>query len=252
MTVFKTLLLAGIGFAVQAQAQAQTLQSSGAVVVVPAYGEVTQANDQAVATLAIEEQDKDKAAAASRVNQKMNKGIAILKKEDPQASLKTQGYYTYPVYPDERPPAGGAPAKARVPSAWRVGQYLQMSTTSLASLPKAVAAAQSVLTLNGLQFGLSPAATARLDEQRIAATYLNLNQRMAAIAAAMGRKLSDAVLETVDFEGSGAYAQQEGGRAAPMAMRASMMKDAAPVQEPSFEAGETTLQMHLVGRVKFK
>ena len=73
----------------------------------------------------------------------------------------------------------------------------------------------------------------------------------ASIAKAMGRKVSDAVLDTVDFEGSGAYAQQDGAQVAPMMMR---MAKAAPVEvaEPSFEAGETTLQMRLVGKVKFK
>jgi uncharacterized protein YggE len=245
-----TLLLAGH---VSAQTYAQTLPTTGTLVVVPAFGEVTHANDQAVATLAIEEQDKDKAAAASRVNQKMAKGIELVKQQDPQAKLKTEGYYTYPVYPEERVSmsAGVATPKPRVPTSWRVGQYLQVTTTNLAGLPKTVAAAQNLLTLNGLSFGLAPATTKKLDDERIAATYQNLNERIASIARAMGRKVSDAVLDTVDFEGSGAYAQQDGVQPAPMMMR---MAKAAPaeVAEPSFEAGETTLQMRLVGKVKFK
>jgi predicted secreted protein len=228
------------------------MPTSGTVVIVPAYGEVKHVNDQVVATLAIEEQDKDKQAAASRVNQKMKQGIAIVKQADPQATLKTQGYYTYPVYPEQRPSADGTPAKARVATAWRVGQYLQLTTTNLDALPKTVAAAQRLLTLNGLQFGLSPATTRKLDDERIAVTYQNLNQRMGSIARAMGRNVSDAVLDTVDFEGSGAYAQQDGVAAAPM-MRGAMMKaESASVEEPSFEPGETTLQMRLVGKVKFR
>lgn len=250
MTAFNTLLAVAAAVALSAQVHAQSLPSSGTLVVVPAYGEVRHANDQVVATLAIEEQDKDKAAAASRVNQKMNKGMAIVKKEDPQAVLKTQGYYTYPIYPEDRPPPG-AQARTRVPTAWRVGQYLQVTTSNLAALPKTIAGAQNVLTLNGLQFGLTPDTTRKLDEQRIAATYRNLNERIGSIAAAMGRNVADAVLDTVDFEGSGNYAQREGGPAAPMAMR-SMMKDSAQVEEPSFEPGETTLEMRLVGKVRFK
>lgn len=249
MTVTKTILAAAL--LLSAQAYAQTLPTTGTLVVVPAYGEVKAPNDQAVATLAIEEQDKDKAAAASRVNQKMKQGLDILKKEDPQASLKTQGYYTYPVYPEDRPqPQGGLP-KPRLPTAWRVGNYVQLTTTNLNGLPKTVAAAQKVLTLNSIQFGLTPATTKKLDDQRIAATYQNLNERIASIANAMGRKLGDAVLDTVDFEGSGNYAQREGA-AAPMMMRAVKMMDSGEVAEPSFEPGETTLQMHLVGKVRFK
>ena len=45
---------------------------------------------------------------------------------DPQAKLKTQGYYTYPVYPEDRPLPNGQMPKQRVPTAWRVGQYLSL------------------------------------------------------------------------------------------------------------------------------
>ncbi|RZT09442.1 Uncharacterized conserved protein YggE, contains kinase-interacting SIMPL domain [Duganella sp. CF402] len=230
----------------------ESLPTAGTLVVVPAYGEVKHANDQAVVTLAIEEQDKDKAAAASRVNTKMKQGLEIVKKEDPQASLKTQGYYTYPVYPEERMLPNGQPVKQpRVPTAWRVGQYLQVTTTSLDKLPKTVASAQKILTLNGIQFGLAPETTRKLDDERIAATYKNLNERMSSIATAMGRKVGDAVLETVDFEGSGNYAERSSA-AAPMMMRMSKSADSMEVAEPSFEPGETTLQMQLVGKVRFK
>jgi uncharacterized protein YggE len=255
MTVIKNIAAAAaVSFALAAHAApADAVPTVGTLVVVPAFGEVTRANDQASATLAIEEQDKDKAAAASRVNLKMKQGMEIVKKSDPNASLKTQGYYTYPVYPEDRPLPNGQLPKPRVPTAWRVGQYLEVKTTDLANLSKTVAAAQKVLTLNGLQFGLTPETTRKLDDQRIAATYKNLNERIASIANAMGRKVGDAVLDTVDFEGSGNYAQREGAAApAPMMMRMAKNMDSAEVAEPSFEPGETTLQMQVVGKVRFK
>ncbi|MBX9912398.1 MAG: hypothetical protein K2Y25_00730, partial [Pseudomonadaceae bacterium] len=52
-------------------------------------------------------------------------------------------------------------------------QSVQITTASLERLPKTVAAAQSVLTLNNLQFGLSPQTSVRLEEQRIAALDLD-------------------------------------------------------------------------------
>lgn len=252
MTVIhKLAAAAAVTIAVAAQAApVEPLTTSGTLVVVPAFGEVKHANDMAIATLAVEEQDKDKAAAASRVNQKMKQGIDIVKQQDPHASLKTQGYYTYPVYPEDRPMPNGVAPRPRVPTAWRVGQYLQMTTTSLDTLPRTVAAAQRVLTLNSLNFGITPETAKKLDDQRIAATYQNLNERIVSIANAMGRKVGDAVLDTVDFEGSGNYVQSE--RAAPMMMRAAKMADSAEVAEPSFEPGETTLQMHVVGKVRFR
>jgi predicted secreted protein len=243
--------LASLALAAQA-APLEPLPTAGTLVVVPAFGEVKHVNDQAVITLTAEEVDKDKAAAASRVNLKMKQGLEIVKKEDPQASLKTQGYFTYPVYPDEVAPQPGQPRKPRVPTAWRVGQSLQVTTTNIAGLPKTVAAAQRLLALNNLRFGLTPETTRKLDDQRIAATYLNLNERINSIANAMGRKVGDAVLDTVDFEGSGNYADRvnvSGGARAPSAM---MAKGSDAVEEPSFEPGETTLQMRLVGKVRFK
>ena len=251
MTVMKSLLAAAAA-TVALSAQAQTLPTSGTLVVVPANGEVVHANDQVTVTLAVEEQDKDKAAVASRVNQKMNQGAAIVKKADPQAVLKTQGYYTYAVYPETAPLPPGVAAKPRVPTGWRVGQYLQVTTTNLAALPKTVSAAQGVLTLNRLNFGLAPATIRKLDDQRIAAAYKNLNERVAAIAGAMGRNVSDAVIDTIDFEGSGNYAQRVNVTGA-----RNMSADVASyggnqVAEPSFEPGETTLNMGLVAKVKFK
>ncbi len=243
-------VIAAAGLLLAAQAQAQSIPTAGTLVVIPAYGEVTHANDEATASFTIEEQDKDKAAAASRVNLKMKQGMEAIRKDDPQAKLKTVGYYSYPVYPEDRPLPQGATPKVRMPTGWRVGQSLQVKTTRLDTLPKTVASAQRVLALNGLSFGLADATVRKLDDQRIAAAYKNLNERMASIANAMGRKLSDATLDTVDFEGSGNYARPELARAAPMAMKA--MRDTAQVEEPSFEPGETTLQMNLVGKVKFK
>lgn len=247
MSLPKSLVLASLLFAAGAQAQTVT---SGTLVVVPAFGEVTHANDEAAMMLAVEEQDKDKNAAASRVNQKMKQGTDIVKSSDPSAKLKTYGYYTYPVYPDDNPQRPLAANVKRVPTAWRVGQYLEVKTTNLASLQKTAAAAQKVLQINAVNFGLSPALTKQLDDERINATYRNLNERIASIAKAMGRKPADATVDTIDFEGSGNYA----GEAAPAPMMMKMAR-AAPAQdmaEPSFEPGETTLQMRLVGKVKFR
>src|SRR5713101_7359733 len=100
------LLLAAWSLLVSTRVQAQQAMSMATVVVVPAYGEVKAANDEVHATFFIEEQDKEKAQAASRVNQKMRQGMDILKKEDSQAVLATRGYYTYPTYADEQQPSG--------------------------------------------------------------------------------------------------------------------------------------------------
>jgi uncharacterized protein YggE len=247
MSLSKSLVFASLLVAAGAQAQSVT---AGTLVVVPAAGEVTHANDEAVLLLAVEEQDKDKNAAASRVNAKMKQGADIVHGSDPSAKLKTYGYYTYPVYPEDNPQRPLAANVKRVATAWRVGETLEVKTTNLASLQKTAAAAQKVLQINGVQFGLSPALTKQLDDERIAATYRNLNERVASIARAMGKKPDDATIDTIDFEGSGNYAGEERPQA--MMMRAKAPAQAQDMAEPSFEPGETTLQMRLVGKVKFR
>jgi predicted secreted protein len=249
MSPSKIVLL--LSLAAGASVQAQTVASpstSGTMVVVPAFGEVKHANDEAVVTFTVEEHDKDKVAAASRVNSKMKEGMEIVRRADPSAQLKTLGYYTVPVYPDNPPPPPiRTVQRPLVPVEWRVGQMLEVKTRNLAGLEKTAAAAQKVLAISNLTFGLSKETEKRLDDQRIAETYRNLNERIASIANAMGRKSSDAVLDTVDFEASGNYAPAPG----PM-IYAARAKSVDQVSEPSFEPGETTLQMRLVGKVKFK
>lgn len=268
MTPSRIILAAALGLALNAHAQAQTqpqtrttpaavpaFSTSGTLVVVPAYGEVKRANDEATAVFSVEEQDKDRAAATARVNQKMKQGTEIVRRADPQAELKTVGYYTYPVYPEV--PDGPRPLEAqaarRIPIGWRVGQSLEVKTRNLAQLPKTTAAAQKVLNLATIDYHLSPELTKQLDDERIAATYRNLNERVASIARAMGRSPGDAVIDTVDFEGSGNYAGADAMAApAPMAMMRAKSAAGDAMPEPSFEPGETRLEMRLVGKVKFR
>jgi len=227
-------------------AYAQTLQTSGAQVIVPASGEITVPNDQARANLMIEVQDQDKALAASHVNQKMKQGIDIIRREDPQAELRTRDYFTYAIYADESQHLGNKP---RAIVGWRVGQYLEMTTTNLTTLPKTIAAVQGILALNGLEFGLTPASSKMLDDALIGAAYQSLSQRIAAITRTMGRTAADVVVESVDFEGAGNNANH-------LLLPKAMMRAAAPAQEtvvePSFEPGESTVSMHLVGKIRLK
>jgi uncharacterized protein len=252
MTRPKMFLSAALVLAAHSVGAQTAPATSGTLVIVPAVGEVRAANDQATITFIVEERDKDKLAAAARVNRKMKEGTEIVRRADPSAELKTQGYFTYPVYPE--PPEPPVPANRRpareVPIGWRVGQYLQVKTMKLAELPKTAAAAQQVLGIDSVNFGLSPATEKRLDDQRIGETYRNLNERIGSIARAMGRQPGEAVIETVDFEGSGNYGQGQYQRVEVTGSR--IRREDRAVSEPSFEPGETTLQMKLVGKVKFK
>jgi predicted secreted protein len=255
----RLILATVLAMALNAQAQTQAgavpaFSTSGTLVVIPAFGEVKRANDEATVTFSVEEQDKDRAAATARVNQKMKQGTEIVRREDPQAELKTVNYYSYPVYPEapDNPRPLANPAARRIPIGWRVGQYLEVKTRNLDRLPRTAGAAQKVLGIVGIDYHLSPELQKKLDDERIAATYRNLNERIASIARAMGRKLEDAVIDTVDFEGSGRFVGGMQPAPAPMSVMRAKGAEADAMPEPSFEPGETTLQMQLVGKVKFR
>lgn len=240
---FPAFLLSAALICTSLAAHAQSIQTSGALLVVPATGEITLPNDQAHVMLTVQEQDKDRAVATTRVNQKMKQGIDIVKQQDPQAQLRTRGYFTFAVYADDVQHNGNKP---RTIVGWRVGQTLEVTTSNLASLSKTVAAVQGLLALNGVEFSLTPASTKKLDDALIEATYRNLNERIVSIARTMGRNPADISVDTLDFEGSGNYA------AAPKSMMLRAAAASDTVVEPSFEPGESTLSMRLVAKLRVK
>ncbi len=236
-----SVALASLLWLSSAHAQVAT---GGAVVVVQATGEVTHANDEATVTFSVSASGPDKVALASLVNKKMKQGTEVLRNLDGTAKLKTENYTTFAMYKKSKLSDDGA----REVIGWRIVQTLQLRTANLAGLPKLVAAAQGTLALDSIDFHLSDAVLKKLDEQRIVATYRNMNERIASIAGAMGRKPVDAALELLDVEGASNTSRQQMVTVSGLRTR----QVASEVAEPSFEPGETTLQMQLVGKVKFK
>jgi uncharacterized protein YggE len=233
--IFSVLIMSLLSMPVLAQ------QTKGTIIAVSGTGEVTAENDQAKASFFIEEQDKDKAVAASRVNQKMKDGTDILKKLDPDGKLATHGYYTYPVYTEP-----GSSNKPRVLTGWRVGQYLELTTKNIVQLPATAAAVQQVLALNGLNFGLSDEVAKNLEAKRLDAAYKNLHERIQIIAKAIGRDPADSSIESLDFDGSSGHFQPQ-----PRMFAAAMMAKGNAVQETSFEPGETTSTATVIAKIKF-
>lgn len=231
----KIIVLASLLLCTQVFAQ----QTKGSVVMVAGTGEVTADNDQAKAIFFIEEQDQDKTAAAARVNSQMKIGSEIIKQADPEGKLATRGYYTYPVYSD-------ASDKTRTIVAWRVGQYLDLTTNNLQQLPTTVAAAQKVLALNSISFGLSEQARQRLEAVRLEAAYKNMQERAQIMAKAMGRNIQNAAIESLDVDNADAARPEPRMFAA-----APMMAKGSKVPETTFEAGESTLTAKIVAKIKF-
>jgi uncharacterized protein YggE len=234
---------------IMAGAHAQTpLSTNGTSIDVSAFGEATHPNDEARVVLWIEEQDQEKGVAASRVNQKMRQGMEIVARTDPQAILKTRGYYSHPIYPEQPRPAG---SPARQAASWRVGQYLEVTTANLQGLPKTIAAAQGMLALNGLHFALSKSTIRKLDQQRIEAAYTDLYRRIGIITKAMGRNVNEVMVEKIELDDSDIYSPRLQVQPA-ASMRGGASMESMQVQEPSFEPGETTLGIRISGKLRLK
>lgn len=232
-TVVASVFALGGGAALAQAPIAGASPGAGTLVHMTGAAELELANDEAVAHFFYETQDPDLAKAQSQVNQRVAAGTAVLKKADAQAQIETAGYSSFPVYsgPSNRTLAG-----------WRVRQGVTLRTANLAALPNTVAAAQSTLSLGGIDFKLSKSTRDKADAQLIAQAIANLNARIAAAAQALGVPAQRIRLEELDFGG------REGGPR-PMAM-ARMSAAADSVPAPSFEAGVSIERLTVSGKAR--
>jgi predicted secreted protein len=239
--MLRSLFLAPLFATVSALAAAQTPpvsvaapRADGTVVLMTGSAEIEVPNDEAVASFYFEAQDADLAKAQSLVNQRVAEAVAQIKRADPKGQVETAGYMSYPVYSRE----------GRKVIAWRVRQTVTLRTAELATLPRTVATAQSVLALGGVDFRLSRAARERVEAELIQRSIANLNARVAAVAQAMNVPPSRLRTEELIF------GVQEIARPMPMMARAAPPVAAEQMVEPQFDAGRSLLQMTVNGRVR--
>ena len=206
--------------------------NAGTLLTMTGTAEVELPNDEAVANFFFEAQDADLAKAQALVNQRVGDGTAALKRADPKAQIETSGYGSFPVYGSGNRNIVG----------WRVRQGVTFRTDNLTNLPKAVAAAQSLLSLGGIDFRLSRAAREKVEAQLIQQAIANFNTRIAAAAQALGVPPSRVRVEELNF------GSREGGPVPMAARMAAMASDAVPA--PTFEAGRSSERMAVSGKAR--
>lgn len=245
MQLKKLALLASLVLATQAHA-APSMTTAGVEVMVPATGEVRHVNEEVSASFEAKGRSKDKGEATVEVNRRMKEGLAILRARDPRATLQTAAFHFYPQYKKSKLSASNDDAGPQEVVGWEVSQRVTLITEDLAGLPKTSAAVQGTLDLVNLDFHLSAATTRQLDDQRTATAYQRLSERIASLATAMGKTMADATLESVSIDGAGQHNEYQR-----VYVTGSKLKR-EDLAEPVFEAGETTLTMNIVGKVRFK
>lgn len=206
---------------------------TGTLVIMTGSAEIELPNDEAVASFFYEAQDADLVKAQALVNQRVGDGTAALRRADPKAQIETSGYGSYPVYATGNRGIVG----------WRVRQGVTLKTDNLAALPKTVAAAQTTLSVGGVDFRLSKAARETVEAKLIQQAIANLNARVAAAAQALGVPPNRVRLEEVNF------GVREGGPIPLGSPRiATMATDAVP--PPTFEAGRSAERIAVTGKAR--
>ena len=237
--------------ALTASANAQQM-SVGSQVLVSGRADIKVVTDQAVISFYAEEVDKDKTLAASRVNQKMKAGIEFIKREYKEIELSTRNYHSSQVYEEvSGKNANGMPTVKQQANGWRVGQYLDLKTRDLKNLPAMVAYLQKTLALNNVRFELSDEVNKRVEAERIIAGYKNLNERIAMIAQAMGRQVSDFMIDSIDFEGGEIDRSDNRASGGFVTVSGSNVRGDKNV-EPDFEPGMSAISIRVDAKLRVK
>lgn len=229
--------ICAVAMLLAAAVHAQTPMAAGqpgTVLVMTGFAELELPNDEAIAQLYYETQESDLARAQGAVNQRVGDGMAALRKADPKAEIQSAGYSSTPVY---------AAGSARTLVGWRVRQGVSLRTTSIAELPRTVAAAQSLLAVGQVDFRLSKASRERVQAQLIKQAIANVNARIAAAAEALGVPAARVRLEELNFGG------HEGGPV-PMAMARMSAMAADSVPQVTFEPGRSVERQTVTGRAR--
>ncbi len=220
-------LLAALG---ASAASAQDTPYDRYAITAEASGEV--ANDQMVATLAVQDEDADPAALADRVNRAMAAALETLE-DHPAVTAKTLDYRTEPRY-DKGPD--------RKLVGWRAVQTLELRTTDLAAGAKAVSELQSALVVQDTRLQPSTATRRAAEDALIGEALDAFTARAELVRRTMG---------ATDHRVVQADVQTEGSRGPVYARSASRsMALESDVAEPALAAGTSELTVRVYGTIE--
>lgn len=188
------------------------------------------ANDLLVASLYLEQTDRDPARLAAAVSRAMNEAMA-LRKAFPDVTFTSGGQSTWPVYDKDNRQDG-----------WRTRASLRLESRDFAAAAQAIARLQPALQLEQVSFTASPAAVSAVEDRLLADAIKAFSARADIAARALGKPR----WELVNLHVNG------GGMPPPVPMMrkglAMMAETAAAPQE--FAGGDTTVTMSVNGTIR--
>lgn len=188
------------------------------------------------ANLSFVAQGRDRADVQDQVNRKMTAARDLLEDsiEDNEVEYSIQRYNVYQVSPNR-------PVRGDLDNAfWRAQQSLQLTSQDSEALLDLVAELQEMeLTMNGLNYSLSPQRYEEISDSLMEAALVRLQGRAEAAAAALDKSGVELVEITINQSNNSGFAR----RAMALSMEA-----AADVATPVAEPGLTTVTFNVSGR----
>jgi len=186
-------------------------------------------NDRMHAVLSLTAEDDNAARLADQINRTMDGALKTAKTKT-KIEVRTGGYRTHPVYDKD---------KIR---RWRATQELILEGSDFAELGGLIGQLQERLQVASINFSVSPARRAAVEDELIAQALDAFKQRAELVRkqlAAKGYRIVDVSINT------------GGGQPVPIMMRAAAM-EAASVAPPAVEAGTSTLTVSVSGVIELQ
>lgn len=188
-------------------------------------------NDRMHAVLGVTAEDDSAARLADQINRTMDWAVKIAKGR-PKVEIRTGSYRTYPVYDKD---------KIR---RWRATQELVLEGTDFAALSTLVGQLQERLQVTSINFSLSSARRAAVEDELITQALEAFKQRAELVRkqlAGKGYRIVEGVLST------------NGGQPVPIMRGMAAMKPAAEsVTPPTVQAGTSTLTVTVDGVIELQ
>ena len=188
------------------------------------------ANDWVTAVVGTSDEDSDAARLADRVNKKMNEALAVAKQAK-GVEVKSGGYSTHPVHDKD-----GKIAR------WAASQDLILESSDVDAVSELVGKLQSKLLLRSIAFSVSPETRRKTEDALIGDALTAFQERAKRVSAGLGARDYEIVSLSIQTPG--------GGGPVPMYARAEMMMD--KVAAPSFESGQSTLQVRVDATIEIE
>jgi predicted secreted protein len=186
-------------------------------------------NDRMQAVLSLTAEDDNAARLADHINRSMDAALKTAKARA-KVEVRSGSYRTYPVYNKEKI------------QRWRATQELLLESSDFAELGNLIGQLQERLQITSLNFSVSPARRAAVEDELIAQALDAFKQRAELVRkqlASKGYRIVDVSINT------------GGGQPVPIMMRAAAM-EAASVAPPAVEAGTSILSVNVGGVIELQ